>query len=445
MQFDIERKRSKLRIEYRSNKRTWIGRIKFGDGTRSPSVDLLTDDEATAQRVYDQWFDTGTPPDAGGKQPFAVAAEQFIQDQLAAGIPAAKDRATRLRSFAIPRIGHVQVRELKKHHVAGVLDAMADAGLLAGYILKMRSDISRLLARLARRGAIEHNVALGLELGEHVETDDRPRVILTDDEIVRFRRRGFASELDMMALFARDLGGHRTSDLHAADWEDFDTVAWRTCKVRRPKTDPKTGRRRRLERAGKSRATRAYEKVTHGIPATVKGPLIAWWEAHGCPTAGPVFPLRRGPNAGKRKTGKGISYAQPLRDALWSEGIVRPLPGYERAVGDERRNFCALQVDTDETRAVDFHSFRRAYVTALADAGASMQDALDLTGHTVATTSHGYRGARLIETPAGALPGAKQAKERAKVGVLNVLYAAAAQAHEGRELEDLPEDPKPRR
>jgi hypothetical protein len=182
--------------------------------------------------------------------------------------------------------------------VASVLDSMCARGKLSGYILKMRSDISRILSTLRREGAVLHNVALGVELPEDAQVDDRPRIVLTDDEVLRFRRRGFATELDMMALVARDLAGHRTSDLHAFSWEDCDRVAWRSAKVRRPKTDGQRGRdsdgRRAAERGGRKRGPRAYEKVTHGIPATVREHLIDWWVAHGSPRGGPRLPRTQG-------------------------------------------------------------------------------------------------------------------------------------------------------
>lgn len=406
----MSRKRTGERIQWRKSKRTWVGRVRMEDGSRSPWIDLCTDDPVLAQRRYDIWLESGEPPSQAGRELFKKAAERIMEKMAERGEKGITDRRTRVRAYALPVLGDIEVSRIEPHHIASVLDTMAAQDKGAGYILKMRSDISRILSTLRREGAVSHNVALGVELPEDAMVDDRPRIVLTDEEVLRFRRRGFEAELDMMALFARDLGGHRTSDLHAADWEDFDTIGWQWCKVRRPKTDKDDrGRsadgRRRAERTGARRASRAYEKVLHGIPDTVQGPLIAWWKGHGSPKAGPVFPLRKGPKAGQRKTGKGISYAQALRDALWSEGIVRPLPGYDQAVGEARRNFCALQVDTPTTRAVDFHSFRRAYVTAVSQAGANMATVLDLAGHTQESTSHLYRGPRLIETPAAALPG----------------------------------------
>jgi hypothetical protein len=398
----MSRQRTGERIQWRARLKTWVGRVRGEDGKRSPWTDLCSDDETVAQERYDRWLATGEPPSQSGKETFRAAAERVVDRQEARGEKGAGSRRQRIRDFAIPRIGHVEVARLEAHHVASVLDAMVGDDKKSGTILKMRTDISRILSALVREGAVPVNVARGVELPEDAAVDDRPRIVLTDAEILEFRRvRGFERELDMMALFARDLGGHRTSDLHAADWSDFDVGIWSTAKVRRPKTD---GRRDR-ERAGKRRATRAFELVTHAIPPSVVAPLDAWWRAQGSPKAGPVFPLRKGKNAGQRKTGKGISYAEPLRDALWEARIHRPLPGFESAIGEARRKYDALQVDTEETRAVDFHSFRRAYGNALAQAGVNLQTAMDAMGHSTESAHHRYRSARLLELPLAALPG----------------------------------------
>jgi hypothetical protein len=120
-----------------------------------------------------------------------------------------------------------------------------------------------------------------------------------------------------------------------------------------------------------------------------------------------VLPCRRGASAGQRK-GKGVSYASALRDALWAAGIVRPAPGFERATTDaERRKLCQIQSGSGELRPLDFHSFRRAYNTALADANVNVnvQTAMRLAGHRNASTHMRYvmRTGRLA-APAAALP-----------------------------------------
>jgi hypothetical protein len=83
-----------------------------------------------------------------------------------------------------------------------------------------------------------------------------------------------------------------------------------------------------------------------------------------------------------------------------------PAPGYEQAIADaERRKLCLIQSGSTELRPLDFHSFRRAYNTALADANVNMQTAMRLAGHRNAFTHMRYvmRTARLA-APTAALP-----------------------------------------
>lgn len=394
--------------EWRPNQKVWAGRVHI-DGKRTGWKSLGTDDADVADERMALWAKTGEPPSEAGKETFASASERIVDRQEVKKEKGAKERRHRLRTFALPVIGHIEIAELKANHVFSVLDKMGQQEgatkeqYAADTVHHMRTDISRILTELVREGALSSNVARDVELPDDVETDDRPRVVLHDEEIMRFRRRGFHRELDMMALFARDLGGHRTSDLHAADYGDFDTVDWKTCFVRRPKTSQQGSKKGR--RKGRRRATRGYERVRITIPESVLGPLKVWWEKAGKPTTGPVFPIRRGKRVGERKCGKGISYVIPLRDALWDEGIVRPLPGYETAVGEARRQFCALQVDTDETRAVDFHSFRRAFVTALGKSGVNLQTSMLAAGHGDPTTHLRYNVPETVTVPASALPG----------------------------------------
>jgi hypothetical protein len=384
----------------------WVGRIRELDGQRTRLYSMCTDNETLAKERYEHWLETGEPPKQSGREKFKDAAERIVARQVDKGEKNAKDRQTRLRRFAFPLIGEREVRLIEHCHVAAVLDSMAELGFASGYVAHMRSDISSVLGQLCRTGAIAYNCALGVTIPVCEADDDREHVQLTDEEILQFQReRGFKTELDMMVLHARCLAGHRTSCLHAEDWSDWDTVHWKTCKVRRPKTDD--GRRKK-ERAGKRRGRRAYEKVLHVIPSVVVGPTQAWWHKQGCPKKGPVFPVRKGPKVGQRK-GDNISYAKVFRKAVWAAGIRRPMEDklreYEAAVGDERKKFCALQTATEDSLPLDFHSLRRAFITACASAGMSLQDSMDASGHTQDTTHHGYRGPRLLEVPAGAIPG----------------------------------------
>jgi hypothetical protein len=188
-------------------------------------------------------------------------------------------------------------------------------------------------------------------------------------------------ELRMMALTSRTSGGMRTSDLHAFDWAMVDTVNWFDAEVPRPKTHSKT----RL-----------------ALPDVLLPALKAWHESQGSPASGAVFPARRGNRAGQHKIGK-QSYAEKLRNALWAAGIVRPMPGYDPEHPD--RTLCLIQSGSTERRPLDFHSFRRAYNTALATAGVNVQVSMKLAGHRNASTHMRYvLLAETLTTPAAALP-----------------------------------------
>lgn len=250
-------KRSRLKIEYRPRMGVWVGRIQYWDAqagryARTKVTSLGTDDPVLAQSRYDAWLATGELPlSSAGEERFAAAAERLTLEKAKLGKDM-DDRLHRLREYAFPIIGHLRVMDLSSEHVASVLDAMMRRGLSAAYQLKMRSDLSRICAALARTGAMRVNVARGVELHEDAEDDARERVVLSPEHEAEFRRqRGTESEFDMLYLHCRELHGGRTSCLHASRWEDWDLVTFSSVRVRRPKTDADArgrtseGRRRR--------------------------------------------------------------------------------------------------------------------------------------------------------------------------------------------------------
>src|SRR5690606_36055868 len=125
-------------------------------------------------------------------------------------------------------------------------------------------------------------------------------------------------------------------------------------------------------------------------PEPLRTLLRERWRLAGEPTSGAVFPVRRGKRAGELKAHRGISYAKALRRDLkiafgaryrdeagrWKEKTPAELTPRERE----------LFLETEATRPVDFHSFRRAFNTALADAGVNVQTAMRLAGHADAAT-----------------------------------------------------------
>ena len=251
----------------------------------------------------------------------------------------------------------------------------------------------------------------------------------------------------MMALTARAFGGMRTSDVHAWDWEHVDLDGFATAEVYRPKTD------------GEDDADGVLERLV--LPELLRPPLHAWWTRWGRPSSGPVFPVMRGKRAGERQSKR--SHVREFRRALWLAGVHRPLAGFDEALGalrraeaavdaakaDGRRAWWAarrergeaeerakalhaMQTDTKRTRAVDFHSLRRAYATALAAAGVNVQQAMVLAGHRDPRTHARYvelaqTGA--LATPPDALPDAP---------LVERLTAYAAQMDLGDPLGRMP-------
>jgi hypothetical protein len=114
----------------------------------------------------------------------------------------------------------------------------------------------------------------------------------------------------------------------------------------------------------------------------LRGILRDWWERHGRPTEGPVFPARRGRRAGavKGKTSHAKAFRHDLRRAFGLETWNSEASEFEEARPQTRRER-ELFEETDFTLPVDFHSWRRAFTQALADAEVNAQHATALAGH----------------------------------------------------------------
>lgn len=419
--------------QWRAREKTWKARVWEADGSCSGWVDLGTSNKEIAFQRYERWLETGAAPAGGrGKETFKDEAERVIrhhEETKAIDARRAKDRRRRIRQFALPEIGHLEVGMLEAHHITGVLKVAARTHS-AGTLLNLRSDISQILAELVSEGEVQLNFARSLPLPKGASVDTRERVGLTDEQILTFqKKRGFKEPIDMMVRLCREVAGHRTSDLHAGVWQDVDTVHFSWMRVRRPKTDGQVGTAVNVRK----RKARAYEKIRHEIDESLRQSIREYWVAQGKPASGPLFPRlrdavaapmklkdgrvveRKAGKAGERK-GDGNSYARALRRAVWECQLYDPMPlgtlidgvptTEEFDPGAPKKELCRLQTDTDETRRLDFHSLRRALVTALADAGVSEADQLATTGHTQLTTQlKHYMGKRRVKVPKSALPG----------------------------------------
>ncbi|MEO8902404.1 MAG: tyrosine-type recombinase/integrase, partial [Polyangiaceae bacterium] len=171
----------------------------------------------------------------------------------------------------------------------------------------------------------------------------------------------------------------RTSDLHAWTWAHISFEAG-TAWVPRPKT---------------SKKARAAEKP-HELPAVALHYLKLWWLRSGRPEGSvPVFGLIRNRRKKGASGGKGerityaASYARRLRNALQVAGITRP----------------ELFKSSEVTLRVDFHSFRRAYATALAETDTDARLAMRLSGHKSMATHDLYvLRSGTMRVPEAALP-----------------------------------------
>lgn len=387
------------------------------DGVRTKRWFALgTDNKAIARRklariVEDlEKNEEPTPERVAAVETFAEASDRVVQRQRSEGLKTWKEREQRLRDFALGRIGSAPVDKIRVSDIREVLEHARDAGKSRQTIVHLKNDLSAVFGDLWRDEVIAENPVAKAEIPKGAHVDERDRVILSEHEFARFMACADVDpELHVMALTSRSFGGMRTSDLHAWDWSHVDTSGWHDAHVPRPKTKRHSG--------GKSR-----ERLE--LPEVLVPVLRAWWDGAGRPSKGPVFPVRRGPSAGERK--RKSSYAKALREALWAAGIVRPRPGFPEAL--ERwaslrsvaaaaeqleaaeaaaKALCEIQSGSDETRPLDFHSFRRSFNTALAVAGANVQTAMALAGHRSPSTHMVYvklAQVGALQTPAAALP-----------------------------------------
>ena len=131
------------------------------------------------------------------------------------------------------------------------------------------------------------------------------------------------------------------------------------------------------------------------------------------PTAGLVFPALRGKEPGKG--GKhGVSHAAAMRRDLQAAFIAHreasPAAPAEildlYAPAPDSPRWLELFKETEFTRPVDFHSWRRKFVQALADMGMSAQQAQKLAGHADLAAHERYlrTSAKTLQIPAEALP-----------------------------------------
>jgi integrase len=364
-------------LEFRG--KTWHARLTVTvDGVNVRKwFNLESDNKAVARRklarLMAEQVATAGPSvaelavQARRKETVADLAAAYGERRKAEGVKTWKDEDRWLRLDVLPAIGSMPVDAVKPAHVREVLEASRAKGRGKQSLIHVRGVMHRLFQTPWRDELIPENPVARVEVPK-VREVKRARAILADSEFVQFVSCGQVDlELRVMAVAARAVGGMRTGDVHAWSWEEIDLVGFARCVVPRVKT----GQPQELL-----------------IPDVGRVVLEAWWRHKGCPASGPVFPARRGARAGEHK--KKASHAHRLRKALLVAGVARH----------------ELHSDTPTTRRADFHSFRRAFSTALADVGANVQLASRLAGHADLSAHNRYlmQSQAMRTIPEGAVP-----------------------------------------
>ena len=339
-----------------------------------------------------------TPAEAERNESFAEAAQRVHESRKADGVKSCADEIQRLRDYAFPEFGKQDVTRIDTTAVNGCLDACKRAGRARQTVVHLHQDIGNVFTVLKREGAVKANPAADAELPKFAKQMVKQRSVLTDIELGHYlgwvhpdpRFRGAVLERQTMACIARMFGGLRTGDLHALSWENLDSAegAFRFGWAARRKTA----------------APQLLE-----IPELLRPIIRDWWERAGRPVTGVLFPSRRGKRAGQQKT-KGShahSFRRDLRRAFgldtWDPvlSVWNPTPG-RVATARERELF----EPGDYTLPVDFHSWRRAFSQALAEADVSLQQAQALAGHASVSAHERYIQAatKMRRLPAAALP-----------------------------------------
>jgi len=372
---------------------------------------LHTENKAVAKRKLERLIASSNPTqeDTARPETFQEAAGRVVDQQKKEGMATWKDREQRLTAYVFPSMGSVSVDKVKAQHVRTVLENARELGKSRQTLVHIKNDVSTVLGELWRSELLPENVCARVEVPK-VAGIRKERAVLTDEELIRYlgwqhpdeRFSGSVLERQTMACVSRMFGGLRTGDLHALDWSALHTESgafeWGFAARQ------KTKRPQRL-----------------AIPGMLRPILRDWWERHGRPTEGPVFPLRRGDHAGAKrgKTSHAFSFRRDLRRAFGIDAPVpvvkvrkngRPLTRYEWTESRPLNARERLLLEGGEyVEPVDFHSWRRAYAQALADANVNEQQAQALAGHSTGEAHRRYlqNSDKMRTMPEAALPGLK--------------------------------------
>jgi integrase len=389
-------------------------RVDIDGATVQKSFDLETRDKQAARvklrrLIRDNPAVEELKEEAARPETFKEAAKRVVDES---GIRTTKARLDRLKLHAYPALGSKFVTEITAGDVRDVLQELANGGASRQQCLHVRNDVSAVLGELWRTEVLPENVCRKVRIPKNAKVDKRERAVLREDELVAYlgwqhpeaKKDKAVLERQTMACVSWFFGGLRWGDIRAIRWEAFDTKDGAFTHGLAPRK--KTARSQKLE-----------------VPEVLRPILRDYWERTGRPATGLVFPVRTGERAGaERKAG---SVAKALRrdlrrvfgiDKPRVAPIVRKFPNGEertdtritwdpdaRQMNDRERE---LFEETELTRPVDFHSFRRAFKQGLAEAEIDVQRSMKLSGSSDMAAHARYLAntGRPAQIPAEALP-----------------------------------------
>lgn len=371
----------------------WSARITVQvDGVSvQRSFDLGTTDRAAAKAKLRRLAKDAAPPSkerAAALVTVAEFAEQWIARRESQKIAATDYERRYLERIWIPRIGALPLERVSVADVQEALDDCISGKLMPAQrlgqkaqpkpygrqsVVHIRNTVIGLFKSAERNELVKRNVAALTEVPAEREGGlHKVRTTLTDAELGQLLAcPSVDPEIKVLTLIARTVGGLRTGDLNSLCWTQFSPNFETLSFVRR-----------------KTKKKRPHQEV-HAVPEVVRAFIAEWHERSGSPTEGPVFPVRKGPRAGKTKVGSNISYAERLRSELLKAGV-------------DRRE---LHHETATTKATDFHSLRRRFAQALLETGVNAQTAMQLTGHSDPKVHQVYADSHNVRVlPAAAVP-----------------------------------------
>jgi integrase len=335
-------------------------------------------------------------------------SETWLARRKALGVGMVSKERRNLELYVLGAIGALPLRDVRPSQIRSILDEAIALGRKRATVAHIHGVLRRLFSAAIADELIEQSPVAAVRVPK-MRAVRKERAVLTDAEFARFIACAEVDlELRMLSLVARCEGGMRTGDLHRWDWSQIDRTSFAECIVPRAKT-------------GTPQAL--------AIPSTLAPFLRSWWERARRPESGPVFPARVGKRAGSEKRPL-TSYAKRLRRGLLRAGVWRLPPvevpatraGMRTDLGKHAPGTKTapnprdpLYFETEATLPVDFHSFRRAFASALAEAGVNVQHAMHLTAHSDPRVHARYvmRTTAMRTIPEAAIP-------RLHVGVLVV-------------------------